>query len=82
MVENIPNQRPINLPILQQCIHKYSLPAIKAGLGLGLVLLSRKAEVSTNSIFHGSYFVDFLLGAAKIFGTVAAFHGIGQIAAA
>ena len=63
----------------QQIMRRYSLPMIKVTIGLGLVFLARKAEVSENPIFRGSSIVDFILCSAKIFGALGAFQGIGQV---
>ena len=70
---------PQPVPSFQQIIERYSIPAIRFTVGLGLVFFARKAQISKNPIFHGSLFVDFLIGSSKILGTLGAFQGIGGL---
>ena len=63
-------------------VSTYGIPLVKISLGLGLVLVARKIEVSNNPIFVNSLTVDILVGSARIFGVIAAFHGMGHLAGA
>lgn len=61
-----------------QAIIKYSVPLMNIGIGLGFILLARKAEVSNNPIFRNSITINFLIESSKVFGIITTLKGMDQ----